>query len=226
VSAPPVLARALVGALVVLAVDAALLAFGLGGLSVLAREPRALALLAIWGAGGLVLALKRPVRGQNTTQTRPDPLPMAVLLVVPLVTPLVGAYAARRAWATLPYANTVSWAGVAIVAAGLWLRIGSMVQLGPRFSPLVAVQDGHVLETSGAYAWVRHPGYLGALLACLGGAIAFGSGAALPLVALMLAAQLARVRREETLLAEHFGDAWKAYAARTGALLPFVGRGR
>jgi len=28
------------------------------------------------------------------------------------------------------------------------------------------------------------------------------------------------VRREEALLAAQFGDAWRAYAARTGALLP------
>ena len=32
--------------------------------------------------------------------------------------------------------------------------------------------------------------------------------------------QLARVRREEALLAAHFGDAWRDYARRTGALLP------
>jgi protein-S-isoprenylcysteine O-methyltransferase Ste14 len=125
-----------------------------------------------------------------------------------------------------PWPLAVSWTGIALTAAGLWLRIAAMVRLGPRFSPLVAVQREHVLETSGPYAHVRHPGYLGALLTCLGGALAFGSAAALPLVALMLAAQLARVRREERVLAEHFGERWRAYAARTGALLPVLGRGR
>ena len=37
----------------------------------------------------------------------------------------------------------------------------------------------------------------------------------------MLVAQLARIRREEALLARHFGAEWAAYAARTGALLPW-----
>jgi protein-S-isoprenylcysteine O-methyltransferase Ste14 len=219
----PALARlplALVRVLPALALDAALLALGLGGPSWLLRDPRAGALLAIWTAGGIALALLRPARGQDVTESRPDPAAMAVLLLVPVLTPAAGAWAGRHAWATLPFANTVSWAGIAAVAAGLALRVRAMTALGPRFSPLVALQRGHALETGGPYAHVRHPGYLGALLACAGGAVAFGSAAALPLVAVMLAAQLARVRAEESLLAASFGDEWRAYARRTGALLP------
>lgn len=204
----------------VLVLDAALLALGLGGPSWLVRDPRAGALLAIWTAGGIALALRRPARGQDVTESRPDPAAMAVLLLVPMLTPAAGAWAGRHAWATLPFANTVSWIGIAAVAAGLALRVRAMAALGPRFSPLVALQRGHALETGGPYARVRHPGYLGALIACAGGAVAFGSAAALPLVAIMLAAQLSRVRAEESLLAASFGDEWREYARRTGALLP------
>lgn len=204
----------------VLLLDAALLALGLGGPSWLARDPRAGALLAIWTAGGIALALRRPARGQDVAESRPDPAAMAVLLLVPLLTPAAGAWAGRHAWATLPYANTVSWIGVAAVAAGLALRVRAMSVLGPRFSPLVALQREHALETGGVYAHVRHPGYLGALVACAGGAVAFGSAAALPLVAIMLAAQLARVRAEEALLAARFGEPWREYVRRTGSLLP------
>ena len=78
----------------------------------------------------------------------------------------------------------------------------------------------HALETSGWYAFVRHPGYLGALLASWGAAVAFGSALALPLAGVLTLVQLDRVRREERLLAGHFGEAWSEYARRTGALLP------
>lgn len=222
---PPAVAalRGAIGVLLALAVDVLLLALAFGGLANLRRDPRALALLAIWTVSGIALAIFRPVRGQDVAASKPDPLPMLLLLVVPLVTPAAGAFAARHAWATLPYANRVSYAGVAMVAIGLLVRVAAMRQLGRRFSPLVAVQREHALETRGLYAAVRHPGYLGALISCLGGAIAFGSAAALPLPAIMLAAQLARIRAEEALLAEHFGDGWRAYAARTGALLPKFG---
>jgi len=222
----PHLARVLAGALLALALDVALLAAGLGGLAPLWRDGHARGLLLVWAAGGGALALLRPVRGQDVATARRDPGSMLVLFVVPLVTPMVGALGGRLHWLALRPANPIGWAGVGLAALGLALRIWAMAVLGPRFSPLVAVQREHALETRGPYALVRHPGYLGALLACLGGALAFGSGAALPLWLVMLAAQLARVRREEALLAEHFGAPWRAYAARTGALLPGLGRAR
>ena len=120
----------------------------------------------------------------------------------------------------LPAPETLGWLGVALSALGLWIRVSAMRQLGPRFSPLLAVQRGHALETTGWYAAVRHPGYLGALLASWGAAMTFGSALALPLALVMTFFQLDRVRREEALLAGAFGEAWRDYAQRTGALLP------
>jgi protein-S-isoprenylcysteine O-methyltransferase Ste14 len=206
--------------LLTLALDAALLALAFGGSRAMLRDPRALALLGIWCAGNIVLAVVRPVRGQDVVRSERDVGHLVVLALVPLVAPAVGAWAAHRGWATVPWARAVSWIAVGVTAAGLALRVASMRRLGARFSPLVAVQRVHPLETGGPYAWVRHPGYLGALLACLGGSLAFGSAFALPLVALMLGVQWSRIRHEEAVLAGHFGPAWTAYAARTGALLP------
>jgi protein-S-isoprenylcysteine O-methyltransferase Ste14 len=219
--------RSILAALVVLALDAALLALGFGDASMLVRDPRAIALLAVWGVAGIVLALLRPARGQDLASVRPDPFVMLALFVLPLAAAPLAAFGARRAIDVLPYANTLSWCGVALVAAGLALRIAAMARLGRRFAPVVALQKEHALETGGPYAFVRHPGYLGALLACLGASVVFGSALALPVPALMLVAQLARVHREEALLAAGFGEEWARYSARTGALLPrLFGRGR
>ncbi|MBI5170282.1 MAG: isoprenylcysteine carboxylmethyltransferase family protein [Candidatus Eisenbacteria bacterium] len=208
------------------ALEAALLALGLGSFDRLTRDPRAIALLVLFAATGMLLSVRRPTRAQDMTEKRPDPAAMAVLFVIPLVTPMIAAFGARAALFTLPHANTVSWCGVALVAAGLFVRISAMLQLGARFSPLVSLQREHALETRGWYAVVRHPGYLGALLATLGTSLAFGSALATPLPVLMFVAQRLRIRDEEALLAERFGDEWREYARRTGALLPRPPRGR
>jgi Isoprenylcysteine carboxyl methyltransferase (ICMT) family len=58
-----------------------------------------------------------------------------------------------------------------------------MSALGERFSALVAIQAGHELVTDGVYKVVRHPSYLGSLLAIAGWALLFRSAVGLLLVA-------------------------------------------
>jgi protein-S-isoprenylcysteine O-methyltransferase Ste14 len=220
-------ARAIAGALAVTALDALLLMAALGGLAALLRNPRALALLAVWAAGGIVLALLRPVRVHEPVAIEPESkATLAALLLVPLLTPPLAALGERLSllpWFAIAW---LEWMGVAAVAAGLAVRIAAMARLGSRFSPLVTVQRDHALETRGVYAWVRHPGYFGALLACAGAMLAFGSALALPLVVLFYALLAARIAREEVLLEQRFGDAFRDYRARTGGLLPRLGSRR
>ena len=212
----PGLARALLA----LAIESALLAWGLGGFPALFASPRALALIAIWGVTGITLTLVRPVRGQDVARSERDPVAMLLLALIPLGTPALAAWGGRTAVWPLPAPEWLGWCGVALSAVGLFMRVAAMRQLGARFSPLLAVQREHTLETTGWYAVVRHPGYLGALLANTGVAITFGSAVALPFALVMVLVQADRVRREERLLEGHFGDAWRAYARRTGALFP------
>ena len=216
----PPLPLVVVRVLVALAVEAALLAWGLGGFGALAASPRALALLAIWLVAGLTLGVTRPVRGQDVERSERDPLAMLALALLPLAIPGVAAWGGRIGRWPLPAPEVLGWLGVAMSALGLSIRVSAMRQLGARFSPLLAVQREHALERTGWYAVVRHPGYLGSLLASWGAAIAFGSAMAMPLALLMSAFQVDRVRREERLLAGHFGDEWRDYASRTGALFP------
>lgn len=219
-SALPRIAIATLRAALATVVEAALLAWGCGGVNAMLAEPRALALLALWFGIGVALNTTRPVRGQRVEHSRPDALAMAALALLPLAIPALAAWGGRTGTWSLPAPQVVGWVGVGVAVLGLSLRVAAMRQLGARFSPLVALQQDHTLETRGWYAHVRHPGYLGAIAASLGTAVAFGSAVALPWVAVMLAVQVARIRREETLLAGRFGEAWIAYASRTGALWP------
>jgi len=222
----PAIAHAVTGSLAVTALDAALLALALGGVSALLAHTRALALLAIGFAAGVVLALLRPVRTHDPQATAAEPkLAFAALFLVPLLVPPVAALGERLRvfpWFARP---AIEWTGVALVALGLGIRIAAMATLGSRFSPIVAVQRDHALETRGIYGRVRHPGYLGSALACAGGMLAFGSALALPLVLAFTTLIRHRIRREERALLEHFGDDYRRYRERTGALLPARRRG-
>jgi len=213
--------------LVVTGIDALLLAIALGGVTALLHHPRALALLAVWAVTGMTLALLHPVRAQDRVAEARDPAwRLLALLIVPMLIPPVAAWGERAHLLPLPGGPALRWAGVALVAAGLTVRILAMTTLGNRFAPIPALQREHVLETRGLYATVRHPGYLGAWLAALGAVLAFGNNLALPLVIVFAVLLAARVRDEERLLDHHLGAAWQDYRRRTGAFLPRLGSPR
>lgn len=213
--------------LIVLALDVTLLAIGLGGMQALLAHPRALALLAEWVVGYVALATLRPVRAHDPVETRADhPLVVVTLFLVPLITPMLSAIGERNGVWLLPGGSALRWGGVVLSGVGFAIRILAMRRLGSRFSPLIEVQRDHPLETSGLYAYVRHPGYLGAWLCNLGVTLTFGSGLTLPLALLMAVALMSRVRREERALEAHFGDEFRRYCARTGRFVPHPGRAR
>jgi protein-S-isoprenylcysteine O-methyltransferase Ste14 len=212
-------------ALVVVALDVALLAFALGGFRALLAHHRALALLGVYAATGIPLALLRPVGDQDVVHSSPDPpWRLTLLFLIPLVIAPLSAFGERMHVAALPAVAWLAWLGLALTAFGLSLRLLAMVRLGPRFAPIPAVQRAHALETGGPYAHIRHPGYLGAWLAGFGAMLVFRDGLAMPLFVVFSWLLAVRARHEDALLETHFGDAYRAWAARTGAFLPGIGR--
>lgn len=213
--------RTMLIALAVTAVDTALLAAALGGPRALLHHARALALVALWGTSSLVLGALRPVRAQDVVERLPDrPLVLVALFLIPLLTPPLSALGERLGWLPLPAGPSLRWSGVALSGLGLGLRMVAMVQLGTRFSPVVVIQRQHALETQGLYGRIRHPGYLGAGVANLGAALAFGSAVGLVGAALMALVLHLRMANEEALLERRFGDDYARYRARTGRVLP------
>ncbi|MBI1797277.1 MAG: isoprenylcysteine carboxylmethyltransferase family protein [Candidatus Eisenbacteria bacterium] len=213
--------RTIAFALLIAAIDALLLAAALDGVSALLAHHRALALLALWTLGGVTLALLRPVAGQDVVERDAEsPGVMLALLVVPLVVAPAAAIGERLGLWLIPGPPAWRWIGVALSGIGFAIRIAAMRRLGARFSPRVALQRDHALETGGLYARIRHPGYLGAWLIALGGALAFGGGIALPLVLVMGLLLRNRARREDAMLERRFGDGFRAYRDRTGRFFP------
>lgn len=116
--------------------------------------------------------------------------------------------------------ETTRWIGVALFAAGCALRLWPVVVLGKRFSGLVAIQEGHTLQTTGIYSVIRHPSYLGLLVTLLGWALAFRSIAGIILGVLLIPVLIGRMNAEEALLRSQFGNEYDAYCARTKRLIP------
>ncbi|HYB36966.1 MAG TPA: isoprenylcysteine carboxylmethyltransferase family protein [Mycobacterium sp.] len=80
----------------------------------------------------------------------------------------------------------------------------------------------HRLVTSGPFALVRHPMYLGVAIQFLGGVLLYRTWSVVLLLAEEIVTNIGRARREEQALAAEFGQEWQAYARRVPPGLPFV----
>jgi protein-S-isoprenylcysteine O-methyltransferase Ste14 len=143
------------------------------------------------------------------------------MLLVGLMMGWLPAYQDRRhIW--MIGGNGVAYAGLLLFGLGTIFRLGAVRTLGPRHSVWVAVQETHGLVTSGLYRFIRHPSYVGALLAVFGWALAFRSIAGLLLGVCMVPPILSRIKAEELLLAAEFGEEYREYQLRTWRLVPWI----
>jgi len=153
----------------------------------------------------------------------PDWRPFFPLLVFhSLFTAFVMPYMDARDLWVLPGGDLLRWTGFMVLAAGVALRLGPMLELGRRFVSVVALQPDHTVHTGGFYRWVRHPSYLGILLMDLGFAGVFRSVVALALMPVVIWMFKRRMDVEEAFMVEQFGGEYADYMGRTRRVLPGI----
>ena len=81
----------------------------------------------------------------------------------------------------------------------------------------------HRLVTAGPFALMRHPMYVGGMMAEIGGLLIYRTWATL-LITINVPLLPMRARREEELLATHFGEEWSTYTRRVPMWMPALGR--
>ncbi|PWT91339.1 MAG: hypothetical protein C5B55_08265 [Blastocatellia bacterium] len=112
---------------------------------------------------------------------------------------------------------------VILAFGSLAFTMSAVKSLGKEWSLTARVVEGHELATSGPYAWVRHPIYTGMLGMLLATGIATSYWQVLVVAAVLLTiGTTIRVRKEERLLRELFGDHFHAYAKRVSAFVPWI----
>ncbi len=127
-------------------------------------------------------------------------------------------------WTLVSIPTPLRWAGATVALLSVPSTWWIFRTLGLNITRSSKTRDNATLVTTGPYRFVRHPFYMNL-------AIAFGS---LSLVTqswwfvawivpglLLLAI---RTWKEEANLEARFGDAWRAYAARTGRFVPRLAR--
>lgn len=117
--------------------------------------------------------------------------------------------------------------GSVLAIAGLWLFWRSHKDLDIQFSPMLELKENHKLITHGVYKNIRHPMYTAVFMLSLSQLSLIGNWVVGPAYFLtFFFLYVLRVKHEEALMLEHYGDEYSAYIKRTGRLIPLLSEQR
>jgi len=118
--------------------------------------------------------------------------------------------------------DLVSLAGLVLLLVGSALRVQARRLLGEYFSPVVRILPEHRLIRHGVYKYIRHPGYLGELLLYFSVPLLFHSLYGFFVMVFLIPLILYRIRVEEKMLIEKFGDEYRDYMRKSKRFIPYV----
>jgi protein-S-isoprenylcysteine O-methyltransferase Ste14 len=136
------------------------------------------------------------------------------------------AFVINPSWLTfarLPIPFWSRWVGVAVAVAGFALLQWAQVTLGKSWSDTPRMMKEQTLITSGPYQFIRHPIYT-AFVLILGSTLLISANwfIGLAWIGMTVLEVASRIRFEETLMLEYFGDRYREYMKATGRLFPLV----
>ncbi len=112
--------------------------------------------------------------------------------------------------------------GLALIVVGLTICVVAAGTLRRCYSSSLVIREDHQLITHGIYRLVRHPIYLGAGMVCIGVPVCVSSLYGLLIMSALIPLILNRIRVEERLLTDEFGDAYRKYKEGTSKLIPLI----
>jgi protein-S-isoprenylcysteine O-methyltransferase Ste14 len=194
-------------------------------LELLVRQLGAIAVLST-----LAIAIAASVISLRQAPAREEPA-AGLLLRVPAMLLASAFFLALAAlgWRPLPIQlspslRTIALAlGCPLLIGGLSLYLWGLLSLRGMFAPssgfAARIQAARKLITSGPYALVRHPMYLGVIMATIGILFLYRTWIGQVFSITMFGLNI-RARREERLLADEFEVMWEGYAFRVPMWFP------
>lgn len=153
--------------------------------------------------------------------TNQEMIILSLLLLGGFITPIL--YAATN-W--LDFANYklpawAGWLGVALLAGAIVVFWRAHADLGLNWSPTLEIREEHELITRGIYGMIRHPMYASQWLLAIAQPLLLQNWiAGFINLLVFIPFYILRVRAEEQLMLEQFGDQYRSYMQKVGGVFP------
>jgi protein-S-isoprenylcysteine O-methyltransferase Ste14 len=146
-----------------------------------------------------------------------------LMLVIPTSTllPILYLFTPLLSFADYRLPAIAPWLGGGMMILAIWLFWRSHADLGRNWSVSLEVRRGHQMINSGIYQSIRHPMYLSIFLWCLAQGLLLPNWlAGWSALATFTPMYILRTPREEQMMCEFFGQAYRDYMDQTGRLFP------
>lgn len=186
------------------------------------EERAALLLFVATVVGWFVLEVRQATR-RRPDAVREDGRSLLVLRLTTIAGFALAVVAATLVPSADVPARSAYSASLVLLWCGIALRWWSFRTLGEFFTFAVQTSDDQPVVSTGPYRWVRHPAYLGMLLALAGiGATLANVVALVVLLVTVMVGVVHRIDVEERALVARLGDRYRAYADGRRRLVPGV----
>ena len=119
-------------------------------------------------------------------------------------------------WKSNPHLGPFHIASNILIAAGFWV-------LASAWRVLYEAQRAHRLATTGAYARIRHPQYVGFVLIMTGFLLQWPTLVTLSMFPILVSMYARLAKREQVEMLAQFGEEYRSYMAQVPAFIPKVG---
>ncbi|HXF86447.1 MAG TPA: protein-S-isoprenylcysteine O-methyltransferase [Anaerolineales bacterium] len=173
---------------------------------------------------GIRAPIRRAQRGDVKSERRvttQEKVLLWLLWVAMLAVPVVYATSSWLDFANYSLPVWLGWLGVVVLAGALLIFWRAHVDLGLNWSPSLEIREKHELITHGIYGIVRHPMYASQWLWVIAQPLLLHNWIAGFLNLLVfIPFYFLRVKAEEQMMLDRFGEAYRTYMEKVGAVIP------
>jgi len=169
------------------------------------------------------ILLNRILRAKKEDKQKADRQSLLAMWITIMIVMPIAHFVSMKYPAPISNYEGTSFIGIGLIIAGMLYRFVAIYTLGRYFTVNVTIRTDHKIVKQGLYKYVRHPAYFGSLLSFFANGIALNNWYSWVITFIpVFIAFTYRMKVEEELLIENFGQEYIDYKNQTKRLIPFI----